>query len=246
MVPDLVHRLASDRGSSRDDVPGQEDEDREGQSAPTRLQAERDLPAVAPAQDRPALLGELVGDVAAGVRGAHDEHRPLLELSRPAIVTGVKLLDRRVEIRGEGRHVRRPSKGPRGHHDVVAGERAVAERDRKPASRPALEPGNPGVHLHRKVEAERVALQEVSDLLLARVRPRLGREPQAREPVVLGRGVQAEAVPLLAPVVAHPLVPVDDEEWPPQPLQVVPGRQPRLARADHQRLDVLSAHCSSR
>jgi hypothetical protein len=122
---------------------------------------------------------ELVGDVAAGMRGAHDEGWSVLKLCRPAVLTGVNLADRRVEIRGEGGHMRRPPEGPGRHHHVVAREAAVAERGRESSPGVGVEAVDSGAHPHGKVEAKRVALQEVGDLLLARERPRLAREPQA-------------------------------------------------------------------
>ena len=56
--------------------------------------------------------------------------------------------------------------------------------------------------------------------------------------VVAGRAVQPERVPAVPPVVADPLVGVEDHEGQPALGEVVAGRQARLAGADDDRVDL--------
>ena len=66
--PELVHLLAPHRRTPAEDVAEHEDDEREHDPEHRRAEAHRDLAGVAPAQDGGSALGELVGDVGAGVR----------------------------------------------------------------------------------------------------------------------------------------------------------------------------------
>ena len=46
-------------------------------------------------------LGQLVGDVGAGVARADDEHGSVVDLAGPAVLARVQLQDARVEVRGD-------------------------------------------------------------------------------------------------------------------------------------------------
>ena len=90
----LVHQLVAHRAPSGEDVlPGEE---QDGEDRPERRGPEpgRDLAAVAAGQDRRVRLGQLVGDVGAGVARADDEHRAVADLAGPAVLARVQLQDR--------------------------------------------------------------------------------------------------------------------------------------------------------
>ena len=84
-----------------------------------------------------------------------------------------------------------------------------------------------------------VVLEVVADLVLAGEGPLLRRERQPGQAVVLRGGVELERVPLAAPVVADPGAGVEDHERATPALQVVAGREPGLAGADDDGLDVV-------
>ena len=97
----------------------------------------------------------------------------------------------------------------------------------------------PHAEPHRDLEPLGVGLEVVGHVVLAGERPRLGRERHARQAVVLGGGVEAEAVPLLPPPVADALVAVQDDAVAALLLQVVRRRQAGLPGADDDGLDVV-------
>ena len=139
-------------------------------------------------------------------------------------------------------HVRRAAPGPGGHHDVVARDRLGTEVRGETASRLCLEPVDPGLQPNRQIHLEGIGFQVVRDVVLAGERPRVARKRQVWKPVVLRRREQPQRVPLAAPVVADPLVAVEDEELPPQSLEVVAGGEAGLACPNNQGLDVLDGH----
>ena len=187
-------------------------------------------------------LRHLVGDVGPGVRGPDDEHGPVVELVCAAVLARVQLQDRRVQFRREVRDLGSASKGAGRHDDVVALDQVVVGRE-DVIERTGFEAAHPRVQLDRQPPARRVGLQKVGDLCLAGVRPGLVRKPHARQAVVLGRRKERQAVPLLTPVVTDAAVAVEDEERSPQPLQVVAGRQTRLAGAADDRFHAPPHDC---
>src|SRR6185436_4824666 len=84
--PYVRHLLAADRRTPGDEVAPQEEEDGEHDLHPPRLEPDRDLAAVAADQGGGPGLGDLVGDVAAGVGAAHDEDRAVAELAGSAVL----------------------------------------------------------------------------------------------------------------------------------------------------------------
>ena len=96
----------------------------------------------------------LVGDVGAGVGGADDQHRPVLQLVRSAVLAGVQLPDRGGELGGEVRNVRRPAERAGRHHDVVAADRPPSSSVHDvAAARPRLEPLDPDADPDREPES---------------------------------------------------------------------------------------------
>ena len=110
--------------------------------------------------------------------------------------------------------------------------------------RVAARRGDPYAEPDREVEALRVGLEVVGQVVLARERRRLAREGHPRQAVVLGGGVEAQAVPLLPPAVPDALVAVEDDAVAALLLQVVRRRQAGLAGADDDGLDVFHGSSS--
>ena len=190
-------------------------------------------------------LGDLVGDVGAGVRGADDEHRAVAELAGTAVLARVQLQDRRVELAREVGDVRSAAEGAGGDHDVVAGV-GPPGRIRRGDGEAAVGSRRRGLDAdaepHRQAVVGGVLLEVVGDLVLAREGPAGRGERQARQAVVLGGGVEPEGVPLPAPLVADARAAVEDDERAAAPLQVVAGGQAGLAGADDDGLDVGGVH----
>ena len=208
---------------------------------PARLQRRRDLTAVATGEDRRVRLGDLEGDVGPGVAGADDQDRAVPELARPAVLAGVQLQDRRVELVRDRWDVRRAAeRAGRDHHVVAAVAAGVGGDDVLLTL--ALDALHPGLQPDGQLEVTGVRLEVVADLVLAREAPLLRGERQAGQAVVLGGRVELERVPLLAPVVADPGARVEDHERAAVTLQVVTGRQARLAGADDDGLDLCGVH----
>ena len=110
------------------------------------------------------------------------------------------------------------------------------------ASRPCLEPVDPGLQPYRQVHLDGIGLEIVGDVVLAGERPWVAGEREARKPVVLRGREQPQRVPVAAPVVADPLVAVEDEELSVELLEVVAGGEAGLAGPDDQGFDVLGGH----
>ena len=91
--------------------------------------------------------------------------------------------------------------------------------------------------LDRQVEASGVLLEVVGHLGTAREVEARGRERHPGQTVDDGRAVQPEGGPAATPLVADPVVGVDDEERDPAVGQLVPGRQAGLPGTDDEDLD---------
>jgi chorismate synthase len=122
-------------------------------------------------------LCHLIGDVRPGVTDAHHQDRPIRQLGRVAVVAGVQLPRRRVQMRRELRNVlslERP-----GRHDHVA--RPVARgsaRDLEAIAAASGRPqaGHPLAGAHRQPVLSGVGLQIVGHLS-----PGRKHEPRQRE-----------------------------------------------------------------
>ena len=79
-----------------------------------------------------ARLGELLGDLVAGVAAAHDQHRARREVVRRAVVAAVQLHDLGAEVGGDRRRERHLER-PGGDHDLVGLVGAVGELDEEAA-----------------------------------------------------------------------------------------------------------------
>src|SRR6266545_2435530 len=100
------------------------------------------------AQHGVVRAGDLVRDVGARVRPADHEHGTVLELVRAAVLAGVQLVDRRVQVDGEFRQARGAAEGAGRNHDVVGQDLVGADRDEVAAAgrgREAVHPG-PGAY----------------------------------------------------------------------------------------------------
>ena len=240
---DVRHLLASHGRTAGEDVAPGEGDRRPGHPGPSRLDGERDLAAVAAGQRRRVGEGELVRDVGPGVGRPHDEHGPVGELAGTAVLARVQLQDPGVELGSERRDARRTTEGAGRDHDVVAADLAGGGVQQVAVPVPG-EPLDADPEPHRQRVVHGVLLEVVGHLVLARARPRLGRERQPRQRVVPGRRVEPQAVPQPSPVVADALVGVEDEAVAAAPLQVVRRGEAGLAGSDDDGLDVF--HGSSR
>ena len=92
-----------------------------------------------------------------------------LQLRRLAVLAGVQLSNRRVEIQGEVRNARRAAEGPGRHHDVL-GNDAVSSELEHILPIDGLQPVDAGECSHREGEPFGVRRQVVGDLVLGRDR----------------------------------------------------------------------------
>jgi hypothetical protein len=142
----------------------------------------------------------------------------------------VELRNRRTQLVRELRNVRRLEHTRRDDHAVGSDARAAGVSDEPTVFlRQRLDPGS---EPYRQLEAGRVCLEIVRHLVLGRIRGPAGRERHPRQPVAARRRVELQRVPARAPAVADPFVPVDDQDLSAPALQVVPEREPGLARSD--------------
>ena len=187
-------------------------------------------------QDDPAAAGqEVLGDLAAGLGAADDQHRPVRELAGAPVAGGVELGDPPREAAGEvrdqglvlvaGGHHHRPGLEPA----VVGGHRpAVARRG---------QPGHPDALADGAAVGE--PLQPPDDLLAAGVGvPCL----PAQHRVHPADGVEPEAVPALVPPGPGDPVPFQDHVLDPAVGQGHAGRQPGRPTAHHHAVDHPAAH----
>ncbi len=185
-----------------------------------------------------AVLPKVGADVVRRVVGA-DHHGPLAAI---AVAAGVpaRMMALALEIlhAGIGRQVR-DGRHAGGEHELLRAQRhglAVAQHLDGPflgfgivSGRAALRPA-PIVELHDL----RVHLQPVADLVLRGENGPVVGEGQVGKVVVPDRVVQMQRLVAAAPLVAGPLVLVDDQGRDAEPLQPRPERDAALAATDHQ------------
>ena len=194
---DVRHLLAADGRTPGDHVPPQEQQHREDDLHPPRLQP---APGSRRSPGRPAWSAGSPPPrrrcrCRSGRRRRPDG--PSRELAGAAVLARVQLQDRRVEVASRRRARRRPPEGAGRHDDVVAVQRAGVGVDDEAvtARRVAGRPGRPGRRAGPGGRTVRRSLEVVGDVVLAGERPRLGRERHARQPVVLARGSRAAGCP---------------------------------------------------
>ena len=142
---------ASDRRGHGQDAGGDQAEHGERDPRGLSFDVDRKLAGVSPREHGPkAGARDLVGDVPAGVRCAHDEHGPLPELLGSTVIGRVQLPDRGVEPDGELRDRGLLEDTGRDHHvlgleselsggDAVARFAPLQVLDRDPRSHGQLE-----------------------------------------------------------------------------------------------------------
>jgi hypothetical protein len=91
------------------------------------VQPYRHLTRVTAGQDCRVGGRNLERDVGPGMRGTDHQHRTRLELLRPAVLAGMQLADRRVEIQCKVRNARSAAKSPSRYDDVVSDDAVIAE-----------------------------------------------------------------------------------------------------------------------
>jgi hypothetical protein len=140
---------------------------------------------------------------------------------------------------GERGNVRNPER-PGGNDDLASGDLATGHIDPEAITiRCRIDALDEGPAPDWQREALGVRREVVAHLAAGRIVERTRGEAESWQRVPAGRTVKAERVPALAPVIADPLVSVDDEERNAPLLQVVSRRQARLAAADDQGVDPL-------
>jgi hypothetical protein len=131
-----------------------------------------------PGQDRRVLARHLEGDVRPRMARADHEDRALAQLRRIAVVAGVQLRDRRIQVTGEVGHDRRLERAG-GHDHLLSLEPAVGGgNDVALAVRREAVDAHAGAY--RQVEPCRVGLEVVGHLVLGGKRPRRRGEGPAR------------------------------------------------------------------
>ena len=176
-----------------------------------------------------------------------DHHGALADVAvRAGMRAGVVLIAAEHVLAGQRRHARL-ARHPGGQHQMRRLQRqplAVAVH----LDGPAL-----GVLVERRRQARRlrpvrhlhhpgVELQPVADLVLGREHRPVLRERQVRQVVVPDRVVQAQRLVALAPLVARPLVAVDDDGGHPELAQPRAERDAALSAADDQRVRLRRAY----
>ena len=136
----------------------------------------------------------------------------VLELARIVVLVRVQLADRRVELPGERGHVRDRER-PGGDDDLAGGDPAAARGDEEAVTvRCRIDALDAGAAPDRKRETLGVRREVVAHLAAGRKVERRRGEAEAGQRVPAGRAVEPERVPALAPVIADPLVGVEDQE----------------------------------
>ena len=193
MRTNLVLGLPSERRRDGQDACRDEPEQREDHTREPAIDVERDLTGVATGEDsRVTGPRNLVCDVTSRVRSADHQHGSRLELRRAAVVRGVELSDRRIElVREFGDRGVLVLEDTRGDDHVVRMEPGTAGRDdvRIPVS---LEPLHGDPRPHGELEPLRVGLEVVGHLEGGRPRVGRRRESHTREPVDAGGGIQPQ------------------------------------------------------
>ena len=152
---------------------------------------------------RPPRAVNLVGELDTGRRGADDEHAPVGQLGRIAIVERGDLLDVRRQRRAHRRHARRVVAAAR-EHDGPAADLAVARHD-PIAVVGARHRGDGRVRADRRARHRRVPRDEVDHLGHRHVAVRIGAVVvMAGQPALPVGRQQPQRVPaLVAPGVRH-------------------------------------------
>jgi hypothetical protein len=166
-----------------------------------------------------------------------DEQHPAgLQLRRVPVDPRVQLDNVRVEVVGEGRHLRF-TVGTGGYDDARRDEIAGRRSDVKQIAGLA-QPSHPDAVAHRQVVVHGVGLQVVGHLVLGRRQAALRGEAQAGQLAITPRREQPQRVPAVAPGVTDTRMRVEDRELTAALLQLISRDQAGLAAADDDRLDV--------
>ena len=125
--------LAADRRSHREHAVAHEADDWEREACANAPVGDGNLADLSAREPRRAAMGELGGDLGAGVAGAHDERCAVAQLRRIAVLAGVQLDDAGVQLGGEAGHPGRPVRaGCR--DDAVGLEPPAVRRDDEPTA----------------------------------------------------------------------------------------------------------------
>ena len=231
--------LAADRGADGQHARRQEHEDGpDDPSAPRIDQAEREFTVGVSGEQCAMTRRGLVRDVGTGVAEADHEDRSRLQLGRVPVFARMELHDGGVEASRELRYARAIEGTSRDDHltgDIppLSGVDEIATF----RTRQRLDAVDVRAADDRKLERLRVRLEVVAHLSPSRVVEARCRKPAAGQAIGDGGAVQAERVPVLAPVVPDPSVGIEDHEGQTPPLQVVAGGQAGLAGADDDCVD---------
>ena len=172
-------------------------DDRDQQAPDPAFDPERDVAGVGPGDH--GLMGahDIQRYLRSRVPGSNYQDRPVLQLGGVPVVGRMQLFDLGSEIRGE---VREAGDLPAGHgHDHGVGLEPGVVRFHDEGGVPLREARHSLAASHREGELGRVRLQIVGHLVLGWKRMAGSGEGLAVEPVIPGRGEQAERVPPAPP-----------------------------------------------
>lgn len=133
---------------------------------------------------------QLVGDLTAGMRGPHHEHRTVTQLRRIVIFTRMQLHDFGIQFGSKAGDAWGSTERARGHDDVVRLDPRVAAVEGEPVT-VVGESAHPGVTEYGQIESGGVGLEVVGELVLGGGVVRIARERHAGQSVVAGGTVQA-------------------------------------------------------
>jgi hypothetical protein len=187
-----------------------------------------------------AVLGDVDGDVAAGVAGADDEDAVAGEVADVVVLAGVQL--RAGELAGHRGDVRTPQMAVRDQHAVehalvaAGGLHAPAGRsDRRRAGGLGGDGDDRGVAGDQVVVAvvPRVGLDVGPDLVAPREVRVVGGHREALERGRVARGDQVQRLVVGVPVAADPIGLLEALDLVAGLAQLLQGRQPGRAGTDH-------------
>ena len=176
--------------------------------------------------------GAFLGDLAAGVRGADDQHPPRREVTGALVVRAVELDNIRVEILRDRRNDGNVERSGRDHD--LPGVQRLGTRLREVAPVAAGQRGHAHAEADRQLELLRIPVEVVGDVVLARVGIRRGGEWQARQVGVLRGREQPQRIPARAPRMPYPVAGVHDLEAQPGGREVIAEGHAGLPATDHQ------------
>ena len=179
-----------------------------------------------------AIRCELRGDLEAGVAAAHDEHRPVGELTGVAVADAVGLNDRRVEVGCEGGNARDLER-PGCHDDLVGLNGCAVLKVKAEAAVLAPDGADLASELHGELEGLRVALEVGDHLVSAGIAVGVAGELEAGKAVVAPRREERERVPARSPRGADRVGGFEDDEAAALLCELVAHGQAGLAGADH-------------